>query len=236
MSKKVNKTAIGFFVLVGVFLLISAVLLFGSGSLFRHTYKYVLFFDGSLKGLSVGSPVTFRGVKIGSVKKIGLVYNEKTRDIAIPVSIEIEQRIKGAPSLGDPVNDKKMIAMGLRARLEIQNLLAGQLMISFDFYPDKAPIYYGLKNEYPELPTVSVSQDILQLLNDVPVKDITTNLTETLKGMNKLINSGELESGIKELNGALREVKGASQSVRMLAEYLEQHPEAFLKGKTGKGE
>lgn len=236
MSKKVNKTAIGLFVLCGVFLLILAVLIFGSGSLFRHTYKYVLFFDGSLKGLSVGSPVTFRGVKIGSVKKIGLVYNENTKDIAIPVSIEIEQRIKGAPSLGDPDNDKKMVAMGLRARLEILNLLAGQLMISFDFYPDKAPVYCGLKNEYPELPTVPVSQDFLQLINDVPVKDITMNLSETLKGMNKLVNSGELESSVKELTGTLREVKGASQSVRLLAEYLEQHPEAFLKGKTGKGE
>ena len=50
-----------------------------------------------LKGLSVGSPVTFRGVKIGSVKKIGLVYNENTKDIAIPVSIEIERKIDPPP-------------------------------------------------------------------------------------------------------------------------------------------
>lgn len=236
MNKKVNKTAIGLFVLIGVVLVVVAILIFGSGSLFKRTYKYVLYFDGSLKGLSVGAPVTFRGVKIGSVKNIGLVYNEKTREIAIPVTIEIEQRIKGMPSLGDPGNEKKMIAMGLRARLEIQNLLAGQLMISFDFYPDKAPIFYGLKHEYPELPAIPVSQDFLELVNDVPIKEITMNLTETLKGMNKIVNSSELESGLKEFKGALAEVKQAGHSVRMLTEYLEQHPEALLKGKTGKGE
>lgn len=236
MSKKVNKTAIGLFVLTGIVLLILSILVFGSGSLFKSTYKYVLYFDGSLKGLSVGAPVTFRGVKIGSVKHIGLVYNENAREIALPVIIEIEQRIKGAPSLGDPDSDKKMIALGLRARLEIQNLLAGQLMISFDFYPDKAPVFYGLKNDYPELPTVPVSQDFLELFNDLPIKDITMNLTDTLRGMNKIVNSSSLESGLKELNGALRELKDASHSVRMLTEYLEQHPEALLKGKTGKGE
>jgi paraquat-inducible protein B len=236
MSKKVNKTAIGLFVLIGVVLVISAILMFGSGSLFKSTYKYVLYFDGSLKGLSVGAPVTFRGVKIGSVKNISLVYNEKTRDIALPVTIEIEQRIKGAPSLGGTDNDRKMIAMGLRARLEIQNLLAGQLMISFDFYTDKAPVFYGLKHDYPELPTVPVSQDFLELINDVPIKDITRNLNDTLKGLNKIVNSSELESGLGELKDALREVKEAGHSVRMLTEYLEQHPEALLKGKTGKGE
>lgn len=236
MNKKVNKTAIGLFVLIGVVLVLVAILIFGSGSLFKRTYKYVLYFDGSLKGLSVGAPVTFRGVKIGSVKNIGLVYNEKIKEIAIPVTIEIEQRIKGMPSLGDPGNEEKMIAMGLRARLEIQNLLAGQLMISFDFYPDKAPIFYGLKHEYPELPTVPVSQDFMELINDVPIKDITMNLTETLKGMNKIVNSSDLESGLKEFKGALAEVRQAGHSVRMLTDYLEQHPEALLKGKTGKGE
>ncbi len=236
MSKKVNKTAIGLFVVLGVALLIVAVLVFGSGTIFKRTHKYVLYFDGSLKGLSVGAPVTFRGVKIGSVKHIGLVYNEKTRDIAIPVTIEIEERIKGAPSLGEAGNEKRMIAMGLRARLEIQNLLAGQLMISFDFYPDKAPIFYGLKHDHPELPTIPVSQDFLELINDVPIKDITMNLTQTLEGMNRIVNSSELESGLREFKGALSELKEAGHSVRMLTEYLEQHPEALLKGKTGKGE
>jgi paraquat-inducible protein B len=236
MSKKVNKTAIGLFVLIGVVLVILAILVFGSGSLFKSTAKYVLYFDGSLKGLSVGAPVTFRGVKIGSVKNIGLVYNEKTREIALPVVIEIEQRIKGSPSLGNIDNDRKMIALGLRARLEIQNLLAGQLLISFDFYPDKAPVFYGLKSDYPELPTVPVSQDFLELINDVPIKDITRNLNDTLRGLNKIVNSSELESGLGEFTDALREMKEASHSVRLLTEYLELHPEALLKGKTGKGE
>ncbi len=236
MSKKVNKTAIGLFVIFGVVLVIVAILIFGSGTIFKRTYKYVLYFDGSLKGLSVGSPVTFRGVKIGSVKGIGLVYNEKKREIALPVTIEVEQRIKGAPNLDDLGNTKSMIASGLRARLEILKLLAGQLMISFDFYPDKAPIFYGLKHEYPELPTIPVSLDFVELINDLPVKDIAVNLTDTLSGMSRIVNSSELESGIRELKDTLREVKEAGHSLRMLTEYLEQHPEALLKGKTGKGE
>ena len=99
MSKRANKTVIGLFVVGALVLLIVSIVAFGSGDLFKKTNKFVLYFDGSVKGLSIGAPVMFRGVSIGTVKDISLIYDSKAGTIMLPVIVEIEQgRIKGTPS------------------------------------------------------------------------------------------------------------------------------------------
>ena len=104
MSRKANKTVIGVFVIGALVLLMAAIVVFGSGELFKRTNKFVLYFDGSVKGLSIGAPVMFRGVSIGTVKDISLIYDAKAGTITLPVIVEIEQdRIKGAsmsPEMG----------------------------------------------------------------------------------------------------------------------------------------
>ena len=229
MIKKINKTAIGAFVLGGAALLITAVLVFGSGALFRQSDKYVLFFNGSVKGLSVGAPVIFRGVKIGNVVSINLVYDEQTQEVLIPVVIDVElSRVMGIPEQPGYPDYAKFIKQGLRAKLEIQNFITGQLMIALDFYPDKPAKFYGIIQSYPELPALPISPDIFQVMDDIPVKEITVNLEQAVAGINRLVNS----EGISELDKTLKEVTNSARSFGLFVEYLEQHPEALLKGKS----
>lgn len=233
--KKINKTAIGLFVVGGLVLLMMGILVFGSGLLFKRTNKFVLYFDGSVKGLSIGAPVMFRGVGIGYVREISLIYDAAAGTITLPVIVEIDQgRIKGAPSFGEAEGGKKMIDLGLRGKLEILNFLTSQLMISFDFYPDKLPDLRGILNQYPELPTLPSSPDIFELMNQIPIKEIAKNLEATVKGLNLLVNSSDLQKSFYELRNTLQETKQTMRSLRLLSEYLEQHPEALLKGKAGK--
>lgn len=232
MSRKANKTVIGIFVVGALILLMAAVVVFGSGDLFKRTNKFVLYFDGSVKGLAVGAPVMFRGVSIGTVKDISLIYDSKAGTITLPVIVEIEQdRIKGAPSFGEAGGDKKMIALGLRGNLEVQSFLTGQLMISFDFYPDKPAKLRGILDQYPELPTLPASPDILETMENLPIKEIAKNLVAATQGINKLVNSSEIPRSIFNLQTTLQETTQAMRSVSLLAEYLEQHPESLLKGK-----
>jgi paraquat-inducible protein B len=228
MSRKANKAVIGIFVAGAVALLVIAVMVFGSGLLFKASDKYVLFFDGSVKGLSVGAPVIFRGVKIGSISDISLVYNPKEDNALICTVIDIElSRVKGVPErLGYP-NYMFFIKEGLRARLEIQNFITGQLMIALDFYPDRPEKFYNIIKGYPELPTVPISPDIFQMMNEIPIKQISDDLEDAAAGLNRLLSS----EGISQLDKTLQEVRGAARSMRLLTEYLEQHPEALLKGK-----
>jgi paraquat-inducible protein B len=234
MSKKASRTMIGIFVIGAMVLLMVAIVVFGSGELFKRTNKFVLYFDGSVKGLAIGAPVMFRGVGIGTVKDIALIYDSKAGTITLPVIVEIEQdRIKGAPSFGEPDGVKKMIALGLRGNLEVQSFLTGQLMISFDFYPDKTAKLRGIVSQYPELPTLPTSPDISKIMNEIPIKEISKNLEATALGVNKLVNSSAIPRTLYDLQDTLLETKEAMHSVNLLTEYLEQHPESLLKGKVG---
>jgi len=225
MSKKANKTMIGVFTAGALILLIIGIVVFGSGMIFKKSNKFVLYFDGSVNGLSVGAPVMFRGVSIGTVKDISLIYDSKAGTIMLPVIIEIEEgRIKGTPSFGEAGGDKKMIELGLRAKLEVRSFLTGELMIAFDFYPDKPAQLRNIQKAYPELPTLATSPDIFALMDQLPIKEIAKNIEATTKGIDRLVNSSDLQNMFKEL-------KQAMLSFRLLTEYLEQHPEAFLKGK-----
>ena len=70
MAKQANRMMIGGFVVLAVIIMAASLVVFGSGKFFQKTNKYVLYFDESIKGLSVGAPVLFQGVPIGSVTSI----------------------------------------------------------------------------------------------------------------------------------------------------------------------
>ncbi len=234
MIRKADKRVIGAFVVGAVALLVGAILVFGSGALFKQSDKYVIFFDGSVKGLSVGAPVIFRGVKIGNVSSIGLVYYADNKQVLIPVVVDVAlARVTGVPDkLGYP-DYALWVKQGLRAKLEIQSFITGQLMLAFDFYPGKPAKIYGIIKDYPELPALPISPDIFEVMDDIPIKEISANLQQAVAGINRLVNS----EGISELDKTLREVTHSARSFGLLAEYLEQHPEALLKGKSiSKGE
>ena len=107
------------------------------------TRSFVINFDGSVRGLSVGAPVEFRGIKIGIVSDIAVNLNPKTLEIKIPVLIEIQPERITTPQLvqSHVVEDKyaimkHMVKRGLRAQLETGSLLTGQLFVGLDFHQD----------------------------------------------------------------------------------------------------
>ena len=69
MGKRLNPAAVGVFVLGALALTVMAVVLFGSGKLFRKTHEFVIYFGGDVSGLRVGAPVKFKGVEIGQVNQ-----------------------------------------------------------------------------------------------------------------------------------------------------------------------
>jgi len=93
MSQKPNPTAIGLFIVVGVALGVTGLLLFSSSKLFTKTRDLIVYFDGSVNGLNPGAPVKYRGVTIGSVKRVMAHFNQAAEDNAMPVIIEIEEKL-----------------------------------------------------------------------------------------------------------------------------------------------
>ena len=107
MSKKANKTLIGVFVVAAVAMLVAAVLIFGSGKFFQKKHEYVAYFAGSVKGLRIGAPVIFRGVRIGEVQDIALHYYHQEFKFKIPVLIAMyPEKIVGIGMKFDPEEEE----------------------------------------------------------------------------------------------------------------------------------
>jgi len=222
MSKEVNKTAIGGFVIGGIGLAVLAVLLFGSGKYFQKKTEHVLFFEGSVQGLNVGSPVKFRGVDIGEVKKIQLTIHPEDLEFFVPVYVEIFENsisILGGEELAEfddrQVIDKLVTEMGLRAQLQMQSLLTGQLFINYDFYPETPVRKTGLENKIYEVPTIPTAlqmltqtlEEIIDQIRHVNLREMAEDIAQTAKGANKLLNSEELSGSVANLNLALQDVQ-----------------------------
>lgn len=218
MGTKVNKTAIGAFVLGAIALLVAGVLVLGAGKFFTKEHTYITYFDGSVKGLSVGSPVTFRGVKVGSVTSITISVDQANRVLKIPVVFNLEpQQFKGAKSefQRDPkAVDNAVQKYGLRTQLQSQSFVTGQLMVALDFFPGTKPNYVNWNKQYIEIPSVPTPLEQLQKrLESLPFKEIVENLNATMFEIEKLVKSIDmkktvavLESGLHDLQVLIRHV------------------------------
>ena len=259
------------------------------------TRPFLVYFEGSVRGLSVGAPVEFKGIKIGSVSDIAVKLDPKTFDIKIPVLLDLQpERISTREVI--QAHDAKekhevlklLIKRGLRAQLETGSLLTGQLFVALEMYPDLPKKSLIMTGKYPEIPTVPATMDqlkrsvtdVMAEIRGLPLDKIAEEILETVEGANHLVNSPEAQEAMQSLNAALgnvekltegmdkrvnrlqysvektlakaraaleladpnspaavnlnralRELSAAARSIRVLADYLEQHPEALVKGK-----
>ncbi|MBR1777248.1 MAG: MCE family protein [Alphaproteobacteria bacterium] len=202
MIQKANPKVIGAFILAAFFIFIAIFLLINQDRFFSRSIKYVLYFQGSIKGLNVGSPVVFNGVPIGRVIGISLITDVQTLEIQTPVYIETNQNsfivtnTRGRPSKEDIIEfTDKMIAKGLRAKLENQSLLTGQMMIGMGFYPGTPIILQKHNSKVIEIPTLpSTGEELLQIFQKLPLEKTLTNLNHLLEETDQLVHSVNSES------------------------------------------
>ncbi len=220
MSKQANKKAIGAFVLAALALGVAAIIIFGSGKFFVKTSEYVAYFQGSVKGLSVGAPVVFRGVKIGQVTKIMIYADQSSHSFEIPVFMEIDP--ENFQALGAVVENRKqyiqdLIKKGLKAQLQTQSMVTGQLMINIDFYPDTPVRMISSENiKLPagviEIPTVQTPlQKIEKTLEEIPIGEIVNSINKSLQGIERIVTSEELTKSLHYFKQTMGDFRSIAQ-------------------------
>ncbi|MBR4126952.1 MAG: MCE family protein [Alphaproteobacteria bacterium] len=231
MVQKANPKLIGSFVIAAFFIFIAVFLLVNQNSFFSKTQKYVLYFQGSIRGLNVGSQVVFNGVPIGRVIGISLVTDIKTMDFQIPVYIETNKNsfiIKDLPDISrESIREftEKLIAKGLRAKLENQNLLTGQKIIGISFQPDTPVVLHNYNPKMIEIPTLpSTSEELLQTFQRLPLQQTVENLNKLLQDADKLVrvidkDSPEVMKNIVEITSNLASV--SEQAEKALGSFKE---------------
>ena len=259
---------------------------------------YVLHFNESLRGLSVGAPVTFLGLPGGEVTAVGLEIDPATMNLRGRVEIvtyperlitrltakqaataeTIERNMRERHAFVQAMVEKR----GMRAQLRSGNLLTGQLYVAFDLFPNAPKAKIDWSRDPTEMPVVpsTVSDiearltNIVAKLDKLPLDAIgddlrkaLASLDQTLKDAGKAVNriDADVIPGLKttlddlqgtigvvdrvlkntdatlvgkdapaqqELRDALQEITRAARSLRVLADYLERHPESLIRGKT----
>ena len=259
----------------------------------RYTQKvpYVVYFDGSVRGLRAGAPVEFRGMRVGSVTDVRLEIDPEQDTVRIPVTLGIEPQRIGV--VGDARSAEPYVMMaalverGLRAQLKSGNLITGELLVDLDFHPESPPATLDRSAEPPQIPSVPTQLEVLtasitEVLNQLaalPLPELIADLRRTVQSIEVLASSPDTKGGIAALNESanrlqallgtldqrlaplltradatlastqtlvgensqlrydvrdlVRELTSAARSIRVFADYLERHPEALLRGKTG---
>jgi len=235
MAKRVSSTGIGIFVVGGLALIITSIVLLSSGRMFRQEHKYVCFFSGSLNGLKIGAPVKVRGVEIGSVVQILLrlppgygTLKQTSLIAALPVVIDIDEsqlkRQGGTGQALEPAELQALINSGLRAQLSTESLLTGLLYVDLDLHPG-TPVSLVMvpgTGRYPEIPTVPTDLERVQetamralaKLDKVDFEALVQGITSAANSADRLLSSSDLKAAVfslKEtavhLNEAVIEVK-----------------------------
>ena len=238
MIKQPNMKLIGLFVSIGLISMFLMFAYFLKSKFSDDESTVVMYFDELVKGLDVGAPVLFKGVKIGEVSEVRLQANLHTLQFLIPVYAKI---YNGRSLITDTHDEKerldKFIRDGLRAQLAINSVITGQLLIELDMFPNsKAVLHEQAKNEL-EIPTIgSPFSEISKSLQVMPITQIAsdihhitqtlnTELPPLLKRMNSTMdtfdhilkeNKNNTAKMVSELGNAAQNVGGAAQSFDLM--------------------
>ena len=249
MAKRVSPTTIGIFVAGSFAVLVAALIVVGSGNLFRHPLRFICMFEGDLNGLKVGAPVKVRGVQIGTVEQIKLVLppgegrlRQNVSGVRLPVIVDLDRsqitaRGGSGAALGG-AGFEDMIRRGLRAQLRTESLLTGLLYIDFDLHPG-APLHLVLEpgsGPYPEIPTVPTSLEAVQeqatkamaKFDQIDFKALVASLTAAADSINNLASSPELKATLESLKETSANLNRTVSAIRAVVDSTNRKVDPML--------
>lgn len=218
MNEKPHTVAIGSFIVGALLIAISGLIFLGGSGFSSDRDKVVMVFDGSVKGLSVGAPVALRGVQIGQVTDIQLIFDTDTVDVIMVVEAELSNkniRRKGSATADDFTEE--LIARGMRAQLNTQSLLTGLLYIQLDFFPDSAINLADITTRYIQLPTVPTELERLtRELESVNWAQMANDMKDIAAGLNQFIGNEDFQNLPADLRSTLASYEALSTDIQQL--------------------
>lgn len=228
---RANPKLVGSFIIGGVLLLLLAVAALVSGTFLTKSTTFVSFFPESVRGLQIGSPVTFRGVPLGQVTGIEAFMAGADRGIDIQVTYKVNlDRIHGSAgamqlrSMSAEDAARMLGEKGLRAELLATSLVTGQLYIDLDFHPDQPPRMVDVRTGHPQIPTAPTKLQLIgnrleklsNAIAELPIDEIARNLSEMLVAIRDLARSQEVRSALASAGAAGKDLSRTLDSVDRL--------------------
>lgn len=208
MSQTVHHARVGAFVLFGIFAIVSTAIYVGSVRVFGKEVEVLFYFNESVNGLSVGSPVKFNGVPIGKVSNIYISYDQDPalEETYVPVFAKIDlnrvHRDLGVDPMidfRDPSQLDAQVIAGLRVRLEMESVITGQLYVEMGYFAHPNDPFLIVQNsgQYLEIPSQpstlaelgASASSVMAELATLDVKGISEALRGTLETLESRLSS-----------------------------------------------
>lgn len=207
-----NPKLVGAFVLGGIVLLTGASVLLSSSDLFTPRRIFVAYFQQSVNGLNVGAPIKFRGIPVGEVLEIEGLYDPDTGNMIPRLILEFrpETMRNAEVEEGEYTLLPALLEAGLRASLQSQSLLTGQLYVGLDFHPNTPARYLGEDDEYPEMPTIDSGFDeLIAKFSELPIDDIVARAISTLATIENILKNPNIDEVLAALPVLLTDTDSA---------------------------
>lgn len=241
---------VGSFVMGALALIVAAILWLSDTSLFQTQLRAIIYFRGSVSGLYIGAPVTFRGVQVGQVDQIDIQVDRGSLEARIPVRLRIRPDAVTFNRNGeDPMDLPQLVQRGLRARLVAQSFVTGQKSIDLDFVPDALPPqaltpgpggaaeipavadrFDALFDQLAQLPLRETVNDLRITLDVLRLTLDSTRKTLDVAGQEVAETAAEARRTLSTASASLQQVQGSAQaalaSVARLTDTTRQTVEA----------
>jgi paraquat-inducible protein B len=194
-----------------------------SRDVFTDTREFVAYFSGSVRGLSTGAPVEIKGIRLGTVRDIEVVYKSVTES-QVRIVLDMEPQRIGArfadPSMTPKQWLERHIQNGLRVRLASANLLTGALLVEIVVDPGQPARLHGTADEL-EVPTLPSTADVLSATaGELP--GLFADVGHVVAGLDELVNSADAQGAMGDLRGASAAAQRALDRVTQLLASLEE--------------
>lgn len=207
---KRNALMIGGFIVAALCIAVASVFWLSGSDLFTQQQKATVYYEGNASGLSVGAPVTFRGVAIGQVTAIDIQVDGKSLQTTVPVSLKLQpSALHVSDATGKTLDVAALVRKGLRARLASQSVVTGQKAVELDFAPDTPATLHGPAGE-AEIPALADRFGaLIDQVAQLPIRDTVNDIRATVQDLR-----GTLQSVQKTLDGAQSLLAGASTELK----------------------
>jgi len=205
MRAKSTKLKIGLFLVASLLLTVSMLIWLGASRYFENPKTVVAYFSESVQGLESDSPVKFRGVPVGRVKKIRMAPD----GLLIEVVMGLNRNFKLSDDLGIKMN---LLGLTGLKYLEIDT-----------FKPDqyKEPIELDFTPRYKVIPTYSSDikeigaalENIFQKLKALDIERMSNHLLRVSSKLDKILSDSKVDSIGADASEAIREIKEASKKI-----------------------
>ncbi len=178
-------------------------------------------FDQSVSGLTVGSPVTYSGLRVGQVQALGAFIDDVNgeQEVKLRASISIDPRAFGLESDTPPEETlgflESEVRDGLRARLASEGLFSTGLMIELIELPGTNPDAVEFDAEDPVIPSVesniadltTTAQGLLTRVDNLPIEEMIEQITATLGSIERLVGNDDLQQVPGSVNGLITDAR-----------------------------